>query len=67
MRKKSTGIARLLRVRQVAELLGLAERTVWGLIASGRLTPIRLGARCTRVDAAEVEALIEAARSRAGS
>lgn len=40
-------------------------RTVWQKIASGDLTAIRLGKRCTRIDAAEVEALIEAAREKA--
>jgi predicted DNA-binding transcriptional regulator AlpA len=55
---------RLLTVQQVSEWTTWSERTVWQRIASGGLTPIRLGPRCTRVDAAEVTALIEAARAK---
>lgn len=54
----------LLTVAQVAERLSLSQRAVWAMIADGRLPAIRLGHRATRVDAAEVEKLIEAARAR---
>lgn len=53
---------RLLTVPQVSDWTTWSERSVWQKIAAGVLTPIRLGRRCTRIDAAEVEALIEAAR-----
>jgi predicted DNA-binding transcriptional regulator AlpA len=55
---------RLLTVRQTAEWTTWSERQVWQRLAAGDLTPIRLGRRCTRIDAAEVTALIERARAK---
>jgi excisionase family DNA binding protein len=54
----------LLPIPQVAERLSVSQRTVWAMIADGRLPAIRLGSRATRVAADEVEKLIEAARAR---
>lgn len=54
----------LLTVAQVAERLSVSQRTVWAMIADGRIPAIRLGCRATRVDAADVERLIEEARNR---
>ncbi|MCC6682854.1 MAG: helix-turn-helix domain-containing protein [Phycisphaeraceae bacterium] len=37
----------LVNVAQVAELLGLSERTVWRLVSTGEIPgPIRLGRSC---------------------
>jgi excisionase family DNA binding protein len=54
----------LLTVAEVAERLSISQRTVWAMIADGRLPAIRLARRATRVDAADVERLIETARNR---
>jgi len=54
----------LLTVAQVAARLSISQRTVWSMIADGRLPAIRLARRATRVDAADVERLIETARNR---
>ena len=58
---------RLLTVPQVSEWTTWSPRTIWEMLARGELTRIRLGRRCTRIDAAEVERLIERARGRATS
>jgi excisionase family DNA binding protein len=55
----------LLTVAQVAAWTTWSTRTVWQKLATGELTPIRLGPRCTRIDAAEVERLLERARAQA--
>jgi excisionase family DNA binding protein len=55
----------LLTVAQTAERLSLSLRSVWTLIARRKLTPIRLGRRATRIDAAEVAQFVEDARARA--
>jgi len=56
---------RFLTVPQVAQWTTWSTRTIWEMLARGELTRIRLGRRCTRIDAAEVERLIERARGRA--
>lgn len=48
---------RLLRIREVAEVLGLSERLVWKYLRQGKLMPVRFG-RATRVRWTEVERLI---------
>ena len=58
--------SRLLRIPEAADRLTISVRGVWAMIASGQLSAIRLGRRVTRVDAAEVEAVIVAATERAG-
>ena len=55
----------LLDVPEVAGRLRVSPRFVWQLLARGRLTPVRFGRRCTRIEAAEVERFIEAARQKA--
>jgi len=52
----------LLTVQQAATRLALSRRSVWALLAAGRLTAIRLSRRCTRIEAAELDAFIEATR-----
>jgi excisionase family DNA binding protein len=54
---------RLISVAQAAEWLGWSQRKIWEMLAAKTLTRIRLGVRATRIDAAEVQALIDAARA----
>lgn len=54
----------LLTKREVAALLRVSPRQVDYMIARCELRPIRLGARCVRIERADVERLI--ARRRAG-
>ena len=35
--------------REVANALGLSERTIWGLVASGQLNAVRIGRRSVRI------------------
>ena len=47
---------KLLNVSEVAEILGIAVRSVWRLSATGQLPPpIRIGARCMRWRLADIE------------
>jgi excisionase family DNA binding protein len=51
---------RLLTVREVVVATGLSERTIRGMIASGRLTVIRPGGlRAVRISEAAVHQLLE--------
>lgn len=52
---------RLLRVAEVAELLGVCERTVRRLIAGGELRHHRIG-HAVRVSEADLRAYLERAR-----
>jgi excisionase family DNA binding protein len=55
---------RLLTVRETADRLSCSARTVWTLIAQGRLPRVKLGERTTRISEASVVALAQtAARS----
>ena len=56
----------LLTVPEAAERLNLSQRSVWAMIADGRLPALRFGIRATRVDAADIERLIAEAKSRQG-
>jgi predicted DNA-binding transcriptional regulator AlpA len=50
---------RLLRVRIVAELLGISERDVWRKVQERRIpTPIKLGPRVTRWRLSEISAVM---------
>lgn len=41
---KTTGSAKLINAGELAEILNISERTIWRLIASGKLIqPIRIG------------------------
>lgn len=42
--------------------LGVSERTIWNLIAAGKLTAYRLGTRIVRFDPDEVDALLKPSR-----
>ncbi|MGE0193794.1 MAG: helix-turn-helix transcriptional regulator [Planctomycetota bacterium] len=57
----------LLRIPEAARRLGLAPRTVWALIAAGKLDVVRMGRRATRVTDASVTAYIELARRSEGA
>jgi len=52
----------LIDLHQAADQLGISPRSVRRKISAGALTGYRLGPRSLRVDADEVEALIEASR-----
>ena len=41
----SISVPRLLNMRKTAELLGVSQRTVWSLSASGALPSVRIGNR----------------------
>jgi len=53
----------LLRLHEVAALLGVKIRTLQAWRALGKLKVIALSTRCVRVEPAEVERLIREARS----
>ena len=48
----------LLQDKAVAAMLGICRAMVWKLAAGGRLTPVKLGSRCTRFRLSEVLELI---------
>lgn len=52
---------KLLCVEQVAEVLHVSRRTVFSMIAAGRLRAVKLGERTTRIPVEDVESLIQAA------
>ena len=54
---------RLMTAPEAAERLNVSVRTVYTWISSGRLPSMRLSARCTRVSADAVEALIDGSRA----
>ncbi|MGE0229551.1 MAG: helix-turn-helix transcriptional regulator [Dehalococcoidia bacterium] len=60
------GRTELLTVPEAARRLNLSQRSVWVMIADGRLPALRFGVRATRVDAADVERLIADAKARSG-
>ncbi len=49
----------LLKVPQVAKMLGVSEVTVWRLVGRGELDSLIVGARSRRVRPDEVEAYIK--------
>jgi len=53
---------RLLRAREVADLLGLSPATVLDWFESGRLPGFRLSSRAVRFRESEVEAWVESRR-----
>lgn len=57
------GSAKLLRPRDVAELLGVSTRTVQRLLRRGVLVEVRIG-RATRVKADSVQAFVDAGGAR---
>lgn len=57
-----SSLPQLLTVREVAERLGISSRSVWSMLSNGRLTGLRLGAKTIRIEAAELERFVAAAR-----
>jgi excisionase family DNA binding protein len=54
----------LLRIREVAAVLAVSERTVWTLVRSGNLPAIHpVGLRAIRITREDVEALVVRWRS----
>jgi len=53
---------RLLTKKEAGDRLGLCERSVTSLIASGRLRVVRLSPRAVRVDPLDLQRFIEAAK-----
>lgn len=51
-------IERLLSYREVSELLGVTERTVWTLVDRGRLQNVRFG-RSVRIAPADLRSFID--------
>ena len=52
----------LLKVKEAAERLRVSPRTLWAMVAAGRLAVVRLGRRSVRVDARDLERLVEQSR-----
>lgn len=50
----------LLKLATVQALTGLGKTTIYAKAASGELTPIRMGKRCTRWQAGQVIAFLQA-------
>jgi prophage regulatory protein len=50
----------LLRLTTVQALTGLSKTTLYSKAATGELTPIRMGKRCTRWKAGDVTAWLQA-------
>jgi excisionase family DNA binding protein len=51
----------LLRLPEAAQFLALSERTVWQMVADGRLQSVRVG-RALRFDRRDLVAFIDAAK-----
>jgi predicted DNA-binding transcriptional regulator AlpA len=63
--RRNAGVDRAWKVRQVAELFDMTERTVWRMIAAGELKAERLSARCTRIFDSEIERFRESRKAKA--
>ena len=50
----------LLNLRTLQSLSGLGKTTIYELIKTGELKPIKLGSRCTRFRAGDVQAWLQA-------
>lgn len=50
----------LLRLSTVEAILGLGKTTIYAKAATGELTPIRMGKRCTRWRASDVQRFLQA-------
>jgi excisionase family DNA binding protein len=51
------GSAPLMSIRDLAEFLGVSQRTAWGLIAKGEVQRVRIG-RAVRVTRESAEAFV---------
>ena len=58
-------VERLLTYREVAEILGVTDRTVWELVRKQELRNVRVG-RSVRVDPADLRRYIDASKSSVG-
>ena len=63
-RPPTPGVPRLLKVKEVAELLGVSTRTIQTWLELGKLTPIRLSPRALRISEDEVGSFIAQATAR---
>jgi excisionase family DNA binding protein len=50
----------LLKLRTVQALTGLGKTSIYARIKAGEFKPVRLGTRCTRFRAADVQAWLQA-------
>jgi prophage regulatory protein len=50
----------LLKLRTVQALTGLGKTSIYERIKTGEFKPVRLGARCTRFRAADIQAWLQA-------
>ncbi len=57
MRKAPADSDRWLRAREVAEMIGITERTVWSWVAQGKLKPKRFTTRTVRFERKALEAM----------
>jgi excisionase family DNA binding protein len=57
--EEQRGQDRLLTVREVAVVLGLAVGTIYHMVSQGRLPFVRLSARCLRFRASAIQRFIE--------
>ncbi|WP_343623154.1 helix-turn-helix transcriptional regulator [Roseateles puraquae] len=53
----------LLKLPTVQALTGLGKTSIYQLIKAGELKPVKLGARCTRFRAGDVQAWLQAKAS----
>jgi len=57
-----TEVKPLLTYREVAEVLGVTDRTVWELVRKGELRNVKVG-RSVRIDPADLRQFIEDSKS----
>jgi excisionase family DNA binding protein len=50
----------LLKLQTVVALTGLGKTSIYARIKAGEFKPVRLGARCTRFKASDVQAWLQA-------
>ena len=50
---------KLLNVQELADLLGVVPRSIYGWATTGRLPAIRFGKRCIRFRQSDIERLLE--------
>ncbi len=55
---------RLLKLGQVADVLGLSLRTVRTLVDTGKLPVVRVSSRCVRVEAGDLRRFVDSRRGR---
>jgi excisionase family DNA binding protein len=60
-------VERLLNVREVADLLGIAPGSVYHWISQGRLPAVHFSKRCVRFRPGDVQALVDELAARTGT